>query len=424
MRDFSIITGYELRQQLGKRSVRVTTIILMLALMAVTAFPRLSQMIGGEDTQEQVNYSENQALEQEPFVNDYMSRGVGYVFVDQAQQAEYREVLGLEDSNIYPSREALVDALQAKELQIGFMMAQDGFESIYQDKGLDEGQAQSLNAIMSGRQLDRILTQKGLTAQDMQEIEQTNLQVTETVLGRSMENNILVSMILMIAIYMLVLLYGSTTSVMIAREKDSKAMELLITSTKPAPLILGKVAAAGISGVVQFGLIIAAALGGFLFAKDYYDPALIAMLQGSLSRSYVLTYLYFSLTGYLLYLFLYAALGSTVSRVEDVSSATALVQFIFIAGYVASTIVMYDPAGMAAVITSLIPFTAVMVMPIRAGMMTVPWLQLLLSGALMLVALLVFAWLSIKIYRWGSLNYGNKLSLKRLYTDILRQRKP
>ena len=151
-------------------------------------------------------------------------------------------------------------------------------------------------------------------------------------------------------------------------------MELLITSTKPAPLSLGKVAAAGISGVLQFGLIVL------------------------------------------------AALGSTVSRVEDVTSATAVVQFIFIAGYIASTAVMYDPAGMAAVITSLIPFTAVMVMPIRAGMMTVPIAELLISGALMLASLAVFAWLSIKIYRWGSLNYGNKLNMKKLVREVIKAR--
>lgn len=418
MRDFKIITGYELKQQLGKKSVRVTTIILMLAALIATSFPRISQMVKGDEPAGQTAQEYAQTAGQD----DYMSLDAGYVFADEAQRAEYSAMLNLTEDNMYPSRDALVSALKEKTLKVGFVMAEDGFESIYQDKGMEGGQAQRLSSLMSARYTDTLLAAKGLTALDLADIQSFSPRVTETVMGRSIENNILVSMILMIAIYMLVLLYGSTTSVMIAREKDSKAMELLITSTKPAPLILGKVAAAGISGVLQFGLIVLAALGGFMFARDYYDPALIAMLQGSLSRSYIFTYIYFSLTGYLLYLFLYAALGSTVSRVEDVTSATAVVQFIFIAGYIASTVVMYDPAGMAAVITSLIPFTAVMVMPIRAGMMTVPIAELLISGALMLAALAVFAWLSIKIYRWGSLNYGNKLSMKKLVREVIRAR--
>ena len=418
MRDFKIITGYELKQQLGKKSVRVTTIILMLAALIATSFPRISQMVKGDVPAGGTAQEAAQTAGQD----DYMSLETGYVFADEAQRAEYSAMLNLKDANVYPSRDALVSALKEKTLKVGFVMAEDGFESIYQDKGMEGGQAQRLSALMSTRHTDKLLAAKGLTAQDLAEIQSFSPRVTETVMGRSIENNILVSMILMIAIYMIVLLYGSTTSVMIAREKDSKAMELLITSTKPAPLILGKVAAAGISGVVQFGLIVLAALGGFMFARDYYDPSLIAMLQGSLSRGYIFTYIYFSLTGYLLYLFLYAALGSTVSRVEDVTSATAVVQFIFIAGYIASTAVMYDPAGTAAVITSLIPFTAVMVMPIRAGMMTVPIAELLISGALMLAALAVFAWLSIKIYRWGSLNYGNKLNMKKLVREVIKAR--
>ena len=63
-----------------------------------------------------------------------------------------------------------------------------------------------------------------------------------------------------------------------------------------------------------------------------------------------------------------------------------------------------------------------MVMPIRAGMMTVPIAELLISGALMLASLAVFAWLSIKIYRWGSLNYGNKLSMKKLVREVIKAR--
>ena len=54
--------------------------------------------------------------------------------------------------------------------------------------------------------------------------------------------------------------------------------------------------------------------------------------------------------------------------------------------------------------------------------MTVPIAELLISGALMLAALAVFAWLSIKIYRWGSLNYGNKLSMKKLFREVIKAR--
>ncbi|NLE69450.1 MAG: hypothetical protein GX611_04590, partial [Clostridiales bacterium] len=43
------------------------------------------------------------------------------------------------------------------------------------------------------------------------------------------------------------------------------------------------------------------------------------------------------------------------------------------------------------------------------------------AGALMLVFVAFFAYLSIKIYRWGSLNYGNKTRLTRIVKEALRR---
>ena len=191
-------------------------------------------------------------------------------------------------------------------------------------------------------------------------------------LGKSSENNMLVATVLMVCIYMLVLFYGQSISTMIAREKDSKAMELLITSTRPTSLILGKVAAGGLSGIIQFGLIVSGALLGIMINKAYYPPELMAMLSGAMNKSYILSFIFFSLTGYLLYLFLYAALGSTVSRVEDVGSAVGSISFLFIGAYMASTFAIQMPASAVSVVASLIPFTSIMVMPARAGVMSVP----------------------------------------------------
>lgn len=411
MRDFRTVFGYELKQQLSKRSVQVTTIILIVLALLGTSIPRIASLFskGGEEG----------AVHADTTLTEH----VGYVFDNDTLKSEYSALLGLTEDNQFATRDDLVQSLKSNGLKVGFVVGQEGYEAIYQDKGVDDNQDQALGRVMTQYQKQQLLSARGLTLEDLDTIEKHAPTSALTVMGKSTENNILISMVLMVMVYMLVLLYGNTTSVMIAREKDSKAMELLITSTRPTSLILDKVGAAGVSGILQFGLIVAAALGGFLFNQDYYDPGLRAMLLGSLSRSYVLTYIFFTVTGYILYLFLYAALGSTVSRVEDVNSATALVQFIFIAGYVASSAVIGNPSGVLAVAVSLFPFTSIMVMPVRAGLATVPAWQLLAAGALMIGSVALFAWLSIKIYRWGSLNYGNKTNVFKVFREALRREK-
>jgi ABC-2 type transport system permease protein len=185
-------------------------------------------------------------------------------------------------------------------------------------------------------------------------------------------------------------------------------MELLITSTKPTSLILGKVCASAVSAILQVAVIGLAGYLGFILNKDLLPDFIIDALSGTLTKEYIITYIYFSVVGYTLYLFLYASLGSMVSKVEDVSSATAPVVFLFLIGYIVSSFSMSAPNSNLVMIVSLIPFTSVMLMPFRTAIATVPTWQYLLSGGLLLVTTILLAFLSIKIYRQGTLNYGNK----------------
>ncbi|MHC1787380.1 MAG: ABC transporter permease [Christensenellales bacterium] len=409
MRAFRIIFGYELRQQLQKKTVRVTTLAIVVLVLLITSLPRILSAFSLADLAG-------------PSTAAPLTEKAGYLFAPGVDAEAIAGQLGLGADNRYSSREDLVAALKKGQIRVGFQVASDtAYEVIYQDKGMENTQAEAFRAFMINYQKAKLLAARGLTQEDFAGIESYQPQVAETLMGKATANNMLMSMLLMISVYMMVLLYGQGTATVIAREKDSKAMELLITSTRPAPLIVGKVAASGLSGVLQFGLIVGAALLGIALNQQFYPPELRQMLSGAMSLGYILSFVFFTITGYTLYLFLYAALGSTVSRVEDVGSAVGIVSFIFVIGYLATTFAVQLPKSPISVIASLFPFTSIMVMPIRAGIITVPGLELAAAGLLMILFILLFAWLSIKIYRWGSLNYGNKTSLVRIVKEALRR---
>ena len=136
-----------------------------------------------------------------------------------------------------------------------------------------------------------------------------------------------------------------------------------------------------VSAILQVAVIGLAGYLGFMLNKDLLPEFIIMALSGTLTKQYIITYIYFSIVGYTLYLFLYASLGSMVSKVEDVSSATAPVVFLFIIGYIVSSFSMSAPNSNLVMIVSLIPFTSVMLMPFRTAIATVPTWQYLLSGA-------------------------------------------
>ena len=91
-----------------------------------------------------------------------------------------------------------------------------------------------------------------------------------------------------------------------------------------------------------------------------------------------------------------------------------------ILGYISSTVLMAAPNGLLAKVVSIFPFTSLIVMPLRVGLTTVPFIELALSVLLMAAFILLFAWLSIKIYRWGSLNYGNKTNIFKVLKSALK----
>lgn len=409
MRDFKTVFAFEFKTQMAKRTAIVTTLVIMMIVLIVTSLPRIISLFSGG--------GDDQGLPQSAIA------GAGYVKSEGETQAMLEQILG-KDAPCYPDREALVKALNDKDVEVGFVVNPDdlSYEALYQDKPMEDSRDSMLGNILTNSKRERLMVEKGLSAADYQAIQNVNAEGTTTILGQNSMSNYMVTFLLMLLVYMIVLIYGSSVSSIIAREKDSRTMEILITSTRPTQLIIGKVMAAGLAAVIQFGFIIIAGVVGFQLNKSTYPPELLMMVSGTITTSYLVTYLFFTITGFILYLFLYAALGSTVSKMEDLPSATALVQFLFIAGYVLASFTANIPNSAVAVAGSIIPFTSVMVMPLRMGMSTVPMAELLIAGVLMIAFVVLFAYLSIKIYRWGSLNYGNKTKLSRIVKEALRHK--
>lgn len=397
MRNWKLVFEYELKTLLSKKSTIIPTIIIALIVFGVFNIPRFAGLFSSGDT----------AKEYKPMQE--IVEDVGYVFEDSETGEKVKAALQLPDENIYKSRDELVNSISDGKNELGFVvLAPTKFESIWQDRDIENMAETTFSNLLQGINAGTMLAEKGISLEEVNAIQNIQVEYTTTIMGKDTSINLLIAFLLLFVVYMIVILYGNVTATLIAREKDSRTMELLITSTKSTSLILGKVSASAVSAILQVAVIGLAGYLGFMLNKDLLPEFIIMALSGTLTKQYIITYIYFSIVGYTLYLFLYASLGSMVSKVEDVSSATAPVVFLFIIGYIVSSFSMSAPNSNLVMIVSLIPFTSVMLMPFRTAIATVPTWQYLLSGGLLLVTTILLAFLSIKIYRQGTLNYGNK----------------
>lgn len=125
-------------------------------------------------------------------------------------------------------------------------------------------------------------------------------------------------------------------------------------------------------------------------------------------------FLFYFLFGYLLYAAMFAVVGSMVDNETDTQQLIWPVIVPLIAGIYVMSSTISNPDGALSYWFSLIPFTSPVVMMARIPF-GVPWGQIAVSGALLIVTFLAMTWMAGKIYRTGILMYGKKITYKELW---------
>jgi len=390
------VLKFELLSILNKKSVQVTTLIMCVVVILATSIPTVMNLFddnSGTDDESTITYDD-----------------LGFMSKSDDISIDSLTVYFGQDLNIYSDENQLREDVQNGVINNGYIIEDtQTIRSIVQNKGMYSSTDQMMISILQRIQRDKSFSELGIDPMVVDTLSNTPITINEEVLGKDAQSSFLISYILMFAVYMLVIMYGSFVSTSVAREKDNRTMEILITSTQPSALIIGKVLANAIGGLAQFSVILTAGFIGYFINQASYPEFISQMLFTGLSWDSILIFLIFTAIGYLLYLFLYASLGSLVSKVEDVGTSVTPITLLFMVAYITASIGINAPTNIFVKIGSFVPFVAILAMPIRYFLTSVPLIELLISMVLMILTSIGLAYLSIKIYRLGSLSYGNKL---------------
>lgn len=219
---------------------------------------------------------------------------------------------------------------------------------------------------------------------------------------------------LLMIIYITILVYGVTVMRGVIEEKQSRIIEVLLSSVRPFDLMLGKLIGIGLVGLTQYFVW---TVFGLLLGLLTSFPVLVSNWQ-SLPRIepiLLVFFLVYFVLGYFLYATLYAMVGAMVTSEEDGQQMQLPVTMTIVVPMLVSTLVMRDPGGTAATILSLIPFFSPMLMFLRIGLQTPPWWQIALSIVLLIGTILGAVWVAAKIYRVGVLMYGKRPTIPEIW---------
>ena len=249
-------------------------------------------------------------------------------------------------------------------------------------------------------------------------------------------------------IYMFIFLFGAQVMRGVIEEKSSRIVEVIVSSVKPFQLLMGKVVGVALVGLTQFLtwvvltiILVIIAQGIFLpnLTKEALQQADSVQMIGSLAGNgiqhsvatekameiinmlqsinfgvLISCFLFFFIGGYLLYGSLFAAIGSAVDSETDTQQFMLPITIPMILAIMVMMNAMQNPDGALAFWFSIIPLTSPVVMMARIPF-GVPYPELALSMALLVLAFIGTIWLSAKIYRTGILIYGKKLTWSELW---------
>ncbi len=221
------------------------------------------------------------------------------------------------------------------------------------------------------------------------------------------------SFLLAIILYVTILVYGLQVMQGVIEEKQSRIIEVLLSSVKPFQLMLGKVIGIGSVSLTQVS--VWALSLGILSAVAAAQASIFGGVKlPEIPVSLLLFFLIYYVLGYFIFATLYAIVGSIVSSQEDGQQAQMPITLLVAAPMTMLTIIMTKPDSTLAIVLSLIPFFSPMLMFMRITVQPPPMWQIALSIVLMLVTIIGAVWLAAKIYRVGVLMYGKRPSLPEL----------
>jgi ABC-2 type transport system permease protein len=217
-----------------------------------------------------------------------------------------------------------------------------------------------------------------------------------------------------------VLGYAMAVAQGVAEEKSSRVMELLLNAATPFQLLVGKIVGIGAAGLSQMACLVLVGIGALLLQAPL-QAALFGANAGGFAQfltgfflPFYLLFLVYFLLAFFLYAALFAGLGAMVKRQDEVTSATQVPLMLIITGWIPVIFGFSSPNAPWMKVLSYLPFWTPMLMLERLALGTVAWWEIVVTIALLLVAILACTWFAARLYRLGVLMYGQRPGLGHL----------
>ncbi len=183
----------------------------------------------------------------------------------------------------------------------------------------------------------------------------------------------------------------------VAEEKESRIIEILLSSVTPIEMLTGKIVGLGSVGLLQIAIWLSVGFAGLIYVFAIsINPFLL-----------ILSMAYFIL-GFLLFASMMGAVGAISGSMRESQQLIPIFTFPAIAPIFFMQVLITEPDGMLSMFFSMFPLTSPIAMLIRMGVSDVPVYQIAVSLFILMVSVYFVIITSARLFRVGLLMYGKR----------------
>lgn len=395
-RDIITVTKFTMRDLISRKSFRVSTILILILIIAGFNVPNIMDSLTGGDYNDTILISDPENLYDNKLeILNQSELGYNFTF----DPISYDEIKAkIDDCSINAA------------VMIGKAENTVNFTYVVSNAATIMSSPTTLIDALSSLYTNVQIQKLDLTASQLASVTPTFTTEVKQTEDQEIGGNINVMMLMSVLLFFAVYFCAYQVSSSITIEKTSKIMETLVTSTSPRTIILGKTIGIGIVGLLQMLLFVVTAI---ISAKLFLNPEILSHLLDLSNFTFYLaaiTIIYFIL-GYFAYALLYALVGSTVAKPEDIQSANMPVAIVTMIGFYLAYFTIMDPTGQLAGIAALLPISSPFCMPLRVMMGIATGWEVVISIVILLIFCALVAKIAIKIYSNAILNYGTRMTI-------------
>ncbi len=200
----------------------------------------------------------------------------------------------------------------------------------------------------------------------------------------------------------------------ITDEKESRTMEIAITSLSPGQLIGGK--SLGLLGVAltQVSIWVLSIAAAWMVANQMFD----GLQDIQLPWDIMLVFAFFFVPSFALIGGMMTTIGGAVTELQEGQQVAGILNLLFTFPLFIMSIAVADPNSPLLVFLSFWPTTSFVTITLRWGFTIIPIWQLALSWIILVAAAGFSVWAAARIFRIGMLRYGQRMTFKAVLAAI------